>query len=401
MKQFILYWCTLFIAFLWAGCSTDVEICYDTHPHRTLLDFRFLWDEKDTLLKPKSMHVVAIRLSNSIRYDYRVTSHNSSNKGILLSPKAEQVRDTLYDEEGNALDIPNDKIWARSGDYQFVTFSSNDSLQVSDKEETEGTEADNALTDLTFTYKPLSLSQCLERIGLDNWQDYNPYAKYILKEGASIYYDVVNYLTVPIRHSSDTSRTVVKFTPNLITPRIYFEFDVEKEKGVVLDSIWGEIYGIPSTFEFSNNTLSLDKTYKMLFRINYQDLPTYTDSAQVVNLKNSGEISATAIVPSYSQKLTTGPGILHLSAYTHVLDHNGKKKVKIFRVCINLYKTLNESGLLVWNPQKGTYEQGTIEKEYHLKIATPLKIAKDRILNNEDDTILDNWKELGRIDIDI
>ena len=101
MKRVFLYWCVLLSGLLWTGCSTDVEICYDVHPHRTLLDFRFLWDEKDTLLKPKSMHVVAIRLSNSIRYDYRVTSHNSSNKGILLSPKAEQVRDTLYDEEGN------------------------------------------------------------------------------------------------------------------------------------------------------------------------------------------------------------------------------------------------------------------------------------------------------------
>ena len=164
MKQFILYWCTLFIAFLWAGCSTDVEICYDTHPHRTLLDFCFFWDEKDVSKKTDSMHVVGIRLSNSIRYDYRVTSHKNSNRGVLLFPEAEQISDTIYDGAGNVVDIPNNRIWARSGDYQFVTFSSNESLQVSDREETEETDVNNALTDLTFTYRPLSLNQCLEKM---------------------------------------------------------------------------------------------------------------------------------------------------------------------------------------------------------------------------------------------
>lgn len=400
MKRVFLYWCVLLSALWWSGCNTDVELCRDVHPHRTLLDFQFVWDDKDFPNKPDSMHVVAIRLSNSIRYDYRITSHDTDNSGVLLYPVGEQVGDTVFDEQGNILQI-NNRIWARSGDYQFVAFSSHEALSVEDKEETENTETNNALTDLTFTYKPLTLEQCLKKMRLSSWQDYNPYAKYVLNEGAPIFYSVVDYFSVPIRHSTDTRRLAVIFTPNLITPRIYFEFDVEKENGVVLDSIWGEISGIPSTFDFSNNTLDLNRTYKMLFRIDYEQLPTYADSAQVFNLKNSGVISATAVVPSYSQRLTTGPGILHLAAYTHVLGEDGRKKVKIFRVCINLFNVLNQSGILVWNAQKNQYEQGSIDKDYHLRIKTPLKISKDRILNNENDNVLDNWKQVGRIDIDL
>ena len=187
----------------------------------------------------------------------------------------------------------------------------------------------------------------------------------------------------------------------MITPRIYFDFDIQKEEDVVIDSIWGEISGIPASLDFVDNVLDLKKTYKMLFRADYTPLPAYSDSTKAITMKASGQINATSLVPSYSQRLTTGPGILHLAAYTHVKNEDGTKKGKIFRVCINLYNTLNASGLLVWNANTETYGQGALGKDYHLRIASPLKVAKDRILNNEDETVMDNWKELGRIDIDI
>lgn len=401
MKRVLLYWCVLLSCVLFVGCSTDVELCYDVHPHRTLLDFQFQWNEKDAMKKPDSMHVVAIRLVNSIRYDYRVTSHESNNTGVLLYPAEEQVKDTLFDELGNVTDV-QDRIWARSGDYQFIAFDSKQYLQTnSGLEDLESGEGGSLYDGLTFSYKTLSLEDCLKHVGLPVWQDFNTYSNYILNDKSSIYYGTVARQTIPMHQSTDNSKVAVKIEPRLITPNIYFVFNVEKESGVVIDSIWGEISGIPETFDFSNGLLSLDKTNKMLFRLNYNELPTYQDSLTVSRLQNTGMISATSIVPSYSQRLTTGPGILNLAVYTHVQTDDGKMKGKVFRVCINLYNTLNQSGLLVWNEQKQTYVQGALNRDYYLRITSPLRIGKDRILNNEDDITLDIWKELGRIDIDI
>lgn len=389
MKRVILYWCILLGSLLGAGCNTDVELCYDEHPHRTLLDFQFSWKEEDLSDKPDSMNIVAIRISNTIRYDFRVTSHPTGNTGVLLSPE-EEKSDTLSG-------VANDKLWVRSGAYQFITYSNLKSLSL-DEEQTGNS---SSLINLNFRYNPVSLAECLKDISLSAWDDYNPYSGYIKDGEALIYHGIVNYQTIPIHASTDTTKVVVNLSPALITPRIYFDFDIQKEADVVVDSIWGEISGVPASLDFVNNALNLDKTYKILFRADYSPLPAYSDSTQAMTIQTSGHINAPSLVPSYSQKMTTGPGILHLAAYTHVKSENGKKKIKIFRVCINLYNTLNSSGLLVWNESTKTYGQGTLGKDYHLRIASPLKIAKDRILNNEDETVMDNWKELGRIDIDI
>lgn len=402
MKRIILYWYILLGSLLGAGCNTDVELCYDEHPHRTLLDFQFSWKEEDLSEKPDSMHIVAIRLSNTIRYDFRVTSYPTGNTGVLLSPDEERESDDVSD----ALpETENNKLWVRSGAYQFIAYSNLKSLSL-DEEQTGGKNGgqignSTSVIDLNFRYNPISLQECLKYVSLPSWDNYNPYSDYIKGTDALIYHGIVNYQTIPIHASTDTTREAVIFKPAMITPRIYFDFDIQKEADVVIDSIWGEISGIPASLDFVNNTLNLDKTYKMLFRVDYSPLPAYSDSTEAMKIQASGRINATSLVPSYSQNLTTGPGILHLAAYTHVKTEDGTKKGRIFRVCINLYNTLNASGLLVWNEQTKTYGQGALGKDYHLRISSPLKIAKDRILNNENETLMDNWKEIGRIDIDI
>lgn len=397
MKRVILYWCILLGSLLGAGCNTDVELCYDEHPHRTLLDFQFSWKEEDFSEKPDSMHVVAIRMSNTIRYDFRVTSHPTGNTGVLLSPDSERDEEASDTVSGAV----NDKLWVRSGPYQFIAYTSSKDLILEPSKPGNSQGDQNMVIGLKFRYASTTLNDYLSHISLASWDDYNPYSGYIKNGNAIIYQGNVNYQTIPVHASTDTSKVVVNFKPALITPRIYFDFDIQKEEEVVIDSIWAEISGIPESLDFVNNVLDLKKTYKMLFRADYTPLPAYSDSTKAMTMKASGRINATSLVPSYSQKLTTGPGILHLAAYTHVKNEDGTKKGKIFRVCINLYNTLNASGLLVWNAHADTYGQGALGKDYHLRIATPLKVAKDRILNNEDETVMDNWKELGRIDIDI
>lgn len=392
----------LLLTVLLGGCNTDVELCRDIHPHRTLLDFRYVWDEEDEAHKPDSMYVVAIRLSRTIRYNFRVSSKPEGNQGLLLFPQEEQKFDSI--DNGGVLvpDFSKSRLWLRSGDYEFFSFSSLPHLQVGGMQ-TEGSAADTPLewNNFLFTYKPIPLAQCLETLSLPSWQNYNDYSDYILSESSGIYLGKVDYQTIPLRKSHDNTNEVITFKPYSLTPDITIKFPVTKETGVVVDSIWGEVAGIPSAFDYSSNELKIDKTYKMLFRMLYPPMDNYADSAQAEALDVQATIKATAIVPSYSQKLTVGPGILHLAVYTHVCRPDGTKQVKVFRVCINMYHTLNRSGMLKWNPDRKCYEQGGKSKEYLLEISSPLRISKDRILNNEDDAIMEDWKELGRIDIDI
>ena len=201
MKRVILYWCILLGSLLGAGCNTDVELCYDEHPHRTLLDFQFSWKEEDFSEKPDSMHVVAIRMSNTIRYDFRVTSHPTGNTGVLLSPDSERDEEASDTISGAV----NDKLWVRSGPYQFIAYTSSKDLILESPQPGSSQGDENTVIDLKFRYSPCTLSECLSHVGLSSWEDYNPYSGYIKNGNAIMYLGKVYYQTFPFHASSDSS----------------------------------------------------------------------------------------------------------------------------------------------------------------------------------------------------
>lgn len=443
------------------ACSTEVELCYEPlHPHHTLLDFRFQWDDEYAGTIPDSMRVTAIRWSNIVRYDYQVTSGASDNKGTLLYPADEAVDLTgqkniapmtrngetgdseVTDEEnggneetdsgngentgsdeGNGNDeatpgeetpdentpsaaMPQHKLWARAGDYNILTYAwdSNvfeDAIEEDVNNIVTGENGEGLYSEINLVYKHHPASSPYIKSYAGTWTDYNPYADYILGYFAPIYSDVVDLIEVPLSNSGSPQTVTVNFHPTPVTQRLTFTFDVDKAEGVVIDSMIAEVSGVPARMELNTGYVDADKTYKVLFKPNYDNAgyTTKADSMAAAVIRCTGVVQVIGIIQSYNPEWSTGPGVMHLAIYTHTEDDEGAQRTKLHRVCINLYNTLEQAGLMEWDKDKKKYKQAV--KEAILPIEAVLEVKKDQAAGGEEDTEsgIDNWETAGRIDL--
>lgn len=396
---------------LMAAC-TEVELCYvENHPHRTLLDFRYHWDEyaED---RTDSMKVVAVRPVNLFRYEFRVSAEEQGNKGVLLSPLEERQEELVVGEDGFAHASGNDCLWVRPGNYKFVTYTMDsdvvmDGTVVPDSSsEASGGEASFAtdFSDLVVAYKSFKVNDPNVKNVFGDWISYNTYTDYVSGSKSRIFAGHVDYVDVPITATGQDTMTV-EFTPKPVTQHVVFRFAIEKEAGIVVDSITAEIAGIPASLELTTGLVNSEKSYKMLFKTFYPALSSREDSAQAVRLDCSGEVDVTGIVRSVSEDMRTGPGILQLAVYSHVTTEAtdvlpSLTLQKVFYAGINLYNTLSATQLLDWDESAGKYRQTCYEAE--LEIGSVLKLSKDRILNGgSGSTGLDEWFAGDEIDLDI
>ena len=426
------------------ACSTEVELCYEPlHPHHTLLDFRFQWDDEYAGTIPDSMRVTAIRWSNIVRYDYQVTSGASDNKGTLLYPADEAVDLTgqkniapmtrngetgdseVTDEgnggneetdsgngentgsdEGNGNDeatpgeetpdenTPEEKVLKYYREMAINTATGKKQGKVT------GENGEGLYSEINLVYKHYPASSPYIKSYAGTWTDYNPYADYILGYFAPIYSDMVDLIEVPLSNSGSPQTVTVNFHPTPVTQRLTFTFDVDKAEGVVIDSMIAEVSGVPARMELNTGYVDADKTYKVLFKPNYDNAgyTTKADSMAAAVIRCTGVVQVIGIIQSYNPEWSTGPGVMHLAIYTHTEDDEGAQRTKLHRVCINLYNTLEQAGLMEWDKDKKKYKQAV--KEAILPIEAVLEVKKDQAAGGEDtESGIDNWETAGRIDL--
>ena len=373
------------------SACTEVDLCYAPHPHRAYLDFRYHWPEEYADSHPDSMRVMAMRPVNYLLYEYRTTALERDNTGVLLSPDSE--RETLKDETGST---GNDALWARSGEYKFSAYAWNEMLLDDGLADGEDSQIDTIVGQnpiyLSYRHYPVDAPQVTGYYG--EWRDYNAYTDYIAGLDMPIFFAQADYVELPVADDGP-ARVTVDLTPMPLTQQVTFRLHVEKEEGVVVDSLAAEIAGVPATVELTSGLLLADKTYKMLFRPAYGPLATAADSLSATVLDCAGTANLTGIVNSYSDEMVTGPGILQIAVYAHydyTDDRTGgmRRAAKVFHAGINLYHTLKAHKLLEYDLEHEAYRQTCRTAE--IEIVSPLVISREGVVDNGSaSTGLDAW----------
>ena len=376
-------------AALLMACNPDVELCYDSHPHRSHIDFLYDWVHSDGT-PPDSMRVMAYRRRNTLKYMMMVTAHASGNVGYMLFPEDEIEPDTLH--EGTTA------LWLHNGEYEVLTYSG---LPATVEEDYGDFLQNNTLEldSIKLKYKTIQyVDQSPLLKDYIKWIDSNPYSGFIVNGDVPIYADKVT-LTVPVKH--DDTPVECRFTPTRRTQKVNVEFGIDpKEEGIVIDEVHAEMSGVGLQMVVGTGVVLTEKTGKVLFS------PQCSDTPQAGPLSASGHFYATGIVRSSSGGKLRGPGILQLNVRAHIteprLDSDGITRLhtrsKVFRATINLYHTLQETPSLVYDPTAGGFVQ--TQPEITLRIGQLLELTREKVLSHPDSS-LDYWIDAGTIVIDI
>lgn len=381
---------------------TEVDLCYAPHPHRAYLDFRYHWPEEFDDMRPDSMGVVGVRPINLLRYEYRTTALEEGNTGVMLSPESE--RQPLTDAAGPT---GNDALWARSGEYNFAAFAWDAAMLTEETElldhAGELTDMGSGLTPLYLSYRhyPVDSPEITDYFG--EWRDYNAYSDYISGVGMPVFFAQIHRVEVPVADSANV-HVPVDFQVSTLTQAVTFLMHVEKDAGVVVDSLAAEISGVPTTIELTTGLVLAHKTYKMLFHPVYGPMAA-ADSVAATRLDCAGTAHVTGIMRSYSEEMRTGPGILQIAVYAHY-DYTDedtgetRRAVRVFHAGINLYHTLKEQQLLDYDDTLDGYHQTCRTAE--IEITDPLRVTREGIVESGSTaTGLDAWIPGETIEVDL
>lgn len=443
MKQLGYRWLASLLLILVASCTTEVDLCYCPHPHRAVLDICYDWKDTDPEEIPEHMYVIAYRVVNAYKYCFRTTTLASGNTGIMLFPASERIpleqpepeepenpeepgdgenpdagqfpeepetpeegseAEVLADEvtgdegempgnEGEEEEQPEEqeemhKLQVRDGQYQFLAFSATSNAFVVNGLDEFEKNPDYPLEKMRLTYKTYNRDDELFA-GYRAWKDYNPYSKFVLSEVSPMFYARKE----DIRMKLNESRKIL-FEPRPITQRIKVEFTIKKEPNVVVEALLAEMSGIPEGMQFSTGYMDIDHTYKLIF---IPEIKTKNNVGQTT-VECVGDMNVTSIVPSYDKALVTGPGIMQVVVYTRVDDENGRSHRKAIQCLINLYETLHKAKLLEWDEEGEHYRQTVSQATLHIQ--NVLEIKEGSVVDGDDSTGLDTWRDMGTIDVD-
>ena len=399
---------------------TDVEFCPDSvdeHPHTATVSYGFDWSGLDKELRPganqpDSMYVVAYRVINMWKSSVIVACKGDANKpsaGKYIRNAVEPV--VTYPGQTKTDTIKQFKV--KTGEYKFVCFNGSNS-------EIDYTDVDNyiyndniPLQSLSFSFKTYDKSSPdLVKI-IPKWEgrtDLNDYAGYIQPEARAVYYD-----TLTVRQLLKNRNYHMKFRFNdkmRLTQRLTFKFHIKKLLSTVfengdtnphpftVDSVFGEVSGIPYKVNLSNRYIDITKTAKMMWRAN---VTPDNDANEEVDCE--AIIDVPTLVRNQQKNIYTGPGIIHLIIYCSSPidpdDPNSERKVKHFPGNINLYNTLEKAKLYTTTLDK---QNAYITKaKATLEIIDKIVLDGSNIIENSDNNEgLDQWKAIEeRIIVDI
>lgn len=367
-----------------------VDICREeNHVHTGTVKIVYHWPENIGDERPDSMLALVNRMVHPHHIGY-VTGAETSDGGRYRfgEVSAEAAADgSLVVEAGKyqIIAFNNDIVDADKGDvkdYNFVNLSEFGDGQNQDV---------IGVRDLGISYVGRELSDPrLDLYGKD-WQDTNPYSKYIASDSKPIYFamnkgDEDAYERIFDVHVGQ--ETVVDVYPRKITQDITFSFPVYAEKEqVAVDSIIAEISGIPHKMMLYSGALDIDSTYKMLFKIDVDTnaVAQHTtvnlggEDKEVTKWECLSTVSVMGLVSNKDPKDCTGAGILQLCVYASTVNADGEKEAMTPQyVRINLYNTIQAAKLVVEDPLNGIYIQNPdLESGATLRLDSSLVVVRD------------------------
>lgn len=403
-----------------SSCTTDVDLCYNPeHPHQAKVKYEFNWNSyaKD-IAADDSMYVIADRVVNHWKAAMivspkapvrgRFVFNGPSTSDDENSPSGEETPETTPDPpaDDNVEEVTEFQI--RPGDYKFIAFRMNDEDMICPDVDAylNDETGEKRLQDIYMEYKvyPKKGDENLRKT-LADWQDYNPYAQYIQPDIRPVFYD-----TLPARRIETGSTVTCKFSPRPVTQHIDINFTIQKRLNLVgkgkeddvrfiVDSVWIEIAGIPREVNLSNGYLKIDRTCKVMTKADET-----RDSETSTSLKVHGAIDVPSIVQNSTPDVNTGPGILQVIIFTHVVTYDEKgdavqdpnekdgiaKKKKKIQGKINLYNTLRNANLItVTSDGRHAIRNGA---KGVLNIVADIVVDGKNILSNDDNTGgIDAW----------
>ena len=444
MKSNILYiYNKVFRAALYMLCMVSlfscvkVDLCTaEEHPHTGNLKVVYHWPE-DGFSHPDSMLVLVNRIVNTRRVGY-VTGKETSVGGRYRFGKVYQNEDAAV--SGGLERYP---LQLGAGEYQVFAFN-NDIADINKGDSGMDSIADYrfdkieeysdgqhigtvGIRDLAISYVGRELTDPGLYLYGKDWVDNNDYGtKYIATEVKPIYRatnkrdELTQEYTVSIRANE---KVEIDLYPQKITQDITFAFPVytecaagiDEDLQVKIDSIIAEISGIPHKMMLYSGELSVDTTYKMLFKMGMDE-----ENAKEVMLKVEKDghsvnkkfiktecMSTISVIGLVTNKDTTalyGPGILQLCIYAHASEYKDGIKVdktKTLYSKIRMYNIINNANLLIRNEfgkivqNPGAYEE--LPRTDTLRIDDiRVKLMRDEVLNaSDDDNPIDNWGPEG------
>lgn len=379
MKGSIIYIynvCCFIILSTFLSCNPDVEICYDVHPLRAYIDFKYQWTTDDP--KPDSMRIIAYRRVNTLKYKIMTTAKESGNVGTIQFP-SEEIDDSELETTGTT------PLWLRSGDYELFAYSGVPDMAVDNSEIFLEENEDPDSIKFKFNLFPTTdLTPSLAKYS--GWIDSNPYSGFMVTGEQPIYTDK-RLLHVP--NDKHNQHIECLFIPNTInSQKVNVRFTISpKEEGIVIDYVHAEMAGAASEVMIGTGKVLIENTGKILFT------PTFTpQGTEAAEIKVNGSFYAAGIVRSTSKNKVVGPGIMQLNIHAHITqtrpDGSEYTMAKNFRANINLYKTLTENPSLVYDKTLDGFVQS--QREITLDIGQTLEITREKVLSNPESS-LDYW----------
>lgn len=357
--------CALLLGATLTACS-EVDICESQHPHKANAQFTFDFGKYEEE-KPDTMGVLAYRVVNQLKYLARV---NSTDLKMACS-------------DDKALTGDKKTLRISEGEYLFYTFPLDDKeIDYSELHDfMDNFSIDYPIQDVGLTYRQYDINDPELKKKLTEWQDYNPYSKYIQPDASPILYDTTSIVSV-----ERDQRITHAFQPKALSQKVDVVFHIDKKVNktpFVIDEVWAELSGIPTHINLFTRHLDISKTAKIMFPITLTAKNgDEADSFENPTLTCKGNINVTGVVNVQKAKLETveevmrktyGPGIMQVIIYGHAVDPvSGKTRHKKWQGIINLYRPILAADLMKVSDD-GTYvvrrrEKGTINVTARLSI---------------------------------
>lgn len=288
------------------------------------------------------------------------------------------------------------------GDYRFMAFNM-DTTELIYDDVMAYLAGDGAMGmgELCVDYRTYSKDDPELRKALPAWQDYNPYAGFMQPDMRPLLVDTV------AASLAQGQRLACRFAPGTMSQNVDIYFTITKKADAepfVVDSVMGEISGLPVRINLARGDLDISRTCKMMFRTGLvaADGPPLADSYAAQSVRCHANIDVPGIVPGSAPDVSTGPGIMQVIIFVHAANPADPSAVltKKIQGKINLYNTLREARLTDYTDD-GMHVRRTAEHGV-LDINAELVIDGETIIENADNEQgIDSWLPCDDIVVDI
>lgn len=455
LKTF-LYLCI--IAFTFASCEVNEDLCDKEHPHKSGVQFNYVWDKMPEAItaRPVDTYIIADRVINTMAtsFSYNVVSESGHYLGKLPDGMA---------EEDNH-DITTFQL--SSGEYKFLTMSFSRTFEEKLNPSRIVTEdyiiAPNPLkinasqvkwrlgqfnaTHRTYTYDELKDYYIDSPFSeFDGSVDNNPYtsapddASEEEKEAKRAMF--IRNITEPIIVDSTTIRrigndevTQVDFHPVTLTQNIDLYFDLKKKQTsnfqFFVSDVWCVLSGIPRNMNVGTGAVDIKQTDKLIFRTKLVDAnkvpntnseelkPQGWPSEKIIDNIGRYDNQAEDIVRCYANlnipgivensvytdaNKYAGPGILQVIVKVWVYEQNVNDnkwgwRSRTIMGRVNLHKNIEHAQLLQLYNENGEEYWRKAQDYKSLHLAIDATLTQSLITGADESPRVANWEEEQHIE---